>query len=70
MAGGAKRSKLVELGPAESAPVLKLYATRVPITRPFFDATPDSDVAAFAAEASRHPVFRIFSLSPPGRGLG
>lgn len=51
--------KVVELGPQEAAPVLKRYVTGVPITRPFFDATPASDLAAFRAEAPRHPVFRL-----------
>ena len=50
---------IVELGPEERAPVLKRYATQVPVTRPYFDATPDSPLEAFAAEARRHPVFRI-----------
>jgi deazaflavin-dependent oxidoreductase (nitroreductase family) len=50
---------IVELGPAEAAPVLKQYVTEIPITRPFFDAKPDSSLAAFVAEAHRHPVFRI-----------
>jgi deazaflavin-dependent oxidoreductase (nitroreductase family) len=50
---------IVELGPAESALVLKRYVTEVPITRSFFDARPDSPVEAFEAEAPRHPVFRI-----------
>ena len=31
---------IVELGPAESAPVLRRYVTEVPITRLFFDAGP------------------------------
>lgn len=48
-----------ELGPTESAPVLKRYLEEVPIVRPFFDVTPDSSLEAFAAEAPRHPVFRI-----------
>ncbi len=51
--------RIVELGPEEAAPVLKRYVTEVPITRPFFDATPSSDLAAFRAEAPRHPVFRL-----------
>jgi deazaflavin-dependent oxidoreductase (nitroreductase family) len=51
--------KIVELGPEEAAPVLKRYVTEVPITRPFFDARPSSDLAAFRAEAPRHPVFRL-----------
>lgn len=50
---------IVELNPAESAPVLKLYVRRVPTTRPYFDVTPNSALSAFEAEAPRHPVFRI-----------
>jgi deazaflavin-dependent oxidoreductase (nitroreductase family) len=50
---------LVELDPEESAPVLRQYVREVPITRPFFGAGPDAPLAAFAAEAPRHPVFRI-----------
>ena len=52
---------IVELGPEEAAPVLKHYLTEVPITRPFFDVTPESSLDAFAAEAPRHPVFRILA---------
>jgi len=48
-----------EVNAEEAAPVLKMYATRVPITRPYFDAKPESDLAAFRAEAPRHPVFAI-----------
>jgi deazaflavin-dependent oxidoreductase (nitroreductase family) len=48
-----------EVNAEEAAPVLKLYVTRVPITRPYFDAKPDSDLDAFRAEAPRHPVFAI-----------
>ena len=48
-----------ELGPAEAAPVLQRYITRVPITRPYFDVKPDSPLAAFIAEAPRHPVFQL-----------
>jgi deazaflavin-dependent oxidoreductase (nitroreductase family) len=55
---------LTELGVDEAAPVLRQYAREVPITRPFFDAAPESPVEVFAAEAARHPVFRI----NPGSG--
>ena len=48
-----------EIKPEEAAPVLKLYVTRVAITRPYFDVRPDSDLDAFRAEAPRHPVFAI-----------
>jgi deazaflavin-dependent oxidoreductase (nitroreductase family) len=54
---------MVALGPEESAPVLKRYVTEIPITRPFFDATPDAPLEAFVAEAYRHPVFRIHGAS-------
>ena len=55
----AETVAIVELGPAEAAPVLKQYVTEVPITRPFFDAKPDSPLEAFVAEAHCHPVFRV-----------
>lgn len=48
-----------EVNTEEAAPVLKLYVTRVPITRPYFDVRPDSDLSAYRAEAPRHPVFAI-----------
>ena len=53
-----------ELDPSTAAPVLKLYIARVPITRPYFDVTPESPLEAFAAEAPRHPVFRIAGPAP------
>jgi hypothetical protein len=56
--------RIVELGPKESAPVLRQYVTRVAITRPFFDVTPKSSLEAFEAEAPRHPVFRILCREP------
>jgi len=48
-----------EVGAEEAAPVLKMYVAGVPITRPYFDVRPESDLAAFHAEAPRHPVFAI-----------
>lgn len=59
----SETAAIVELGSEESAPLLKQYVTEVPITRPFFDAKPDSPLEAFVAEASRHPVFRIHDIS-------
>jgi hypothetical protein len=32
------------------------------VTRPYFDATPDSSDAAIAAELPRHAVFRLIPL--------
>jgi deazaflavin-dependent oxidoreductase (nitroreductase family) len=54
---------IAELGPEEAAPVLKQYVPEIPITRPFFDAKPNAPLAAFVAEARRHPVFRIHGVS-------
>jgi deazaflavin-dependent oxidoreductase (nitroreductase family) len=59
----AETVAVVELGPAEAAPVLKQYVTEVPITRPFFDARPDAPLEAFVAEAPRHPIFLIHGVS-------
>ena len=50
-----------ELPPADAAPVLQRYVTRVPITRPYFDAKPDSPLSDFVSEAPRHPVFLLGS---------
>jgi deazaflavin-dependent oxidoreductase (nitroreductase family) len=55
---------ITEAGLDEAAPVLKAYVRDVPITRPFFDARPDADLAAFKDEALRHPVFRIQGRAP------
>jgi deazaflavin-dependent oxidoreductase (nitroreductase family) len=51
--------RVVELGAREAAGVLRTYIRQIPITRPFFDVTVDSDAEAFAAEAPRHPVFHL-----------
>jgi deazaflavin-dependent oxidoreductase (nitroreductase family) len=61
--GRSERVVVFEASPAEAAPVLKRYVTEVPITRPYFDVSPGSDLAAFAAVAPRHPVFRIVTTA-------
>ena len=55
--GRSETLPIRELSPADAAPVLQRYVTRVPITRPYFDARPDSSLAAFETESPRHPVF-------------
>lgn len=50
---------ITELRPEEAAPVLKKYISQYPITRPFFDVTPESDIKDFVSEGPKHPVFRI-----------
>lgn len=67
LARGCRREPVVltELPPEDTAPILRQYAREVPVTRPHFDAGPDASLEAFAAEAARHPVFRITSASAP-----
>jgi deazaflavin-dependent oxidoreductase (nitroreductase family) len=48
-----------ELAAAEAAPVLREYLRANGIVKSFFEARPDSPDEAFAAEAQRHPVFRL-----------
>ena len=55
----SQSASIEELGPVESAPILKQYLTKVTVVRPYFDVTPQSPLEAFVAEAPRHPVFRI-----------
>jgi len=50
-----------ELDPVHSAPILKRYSKKEPLTRTFFAATPDSPLEDFIEEAPLHPVFRILS---------
>jgi hypothetical protein len=53
--------ELDELTPEEAAPVLRAYVERVPANQRFLTLSSDSSLAAFAAEAARHPVFRVVS---------
>ena len=48
-----------EAAPDEAGPVLKRYLRLAPSTRPYFQASKDSPVEDFIAEAHRHPVFEL-----------
>jgi hypothetical protein len=50
-----------EVTAKEAAPILKRYVAATPIVLPYFDAGKNADVAAFEAEADRHPVFELIS---------
>jgi deazaflavin-dependent oxidoreductase (nitroreductase family) len=54
-----ERVVVEEVGPDEAAPVLREYLRQTPIVKRYFGATSDSPLEAFAAEAARHPVFRL-----------
>jgi deazaflavin-dependent oxidoreductase (nitroreductase family) len=58
---------VTELGPTEAAPVLKRYLTEHPRTvGAYFDVSKDAAVDDFAAEAPRHPVFRLQAAGASG----
>lgn len=60
---GRRRERLavVELSHEEAVPVLRRYVESRAgrLTRPFFDARPDSPDDAWLGEAGRHVVFRL-----------
>lgn len=57
--GRSETLAIEEVGPDEAAPVLREYVRKVPVVRPYFEAGRDAPLEAFAAEAARHPVFRL-----------
>jgi deazaflavin-dependent oxidoreductase (nitroreductase family) len=62
-----ERIEVVEVPPAESVDVLRAYLRLKPqgkFVQAYFDVTPDSPADDIAAEAPRHPVFRIVSSTP------
>ncbi|WP_410616291.1 nitroreductase family deazaflavin-dependent oxidoreductase [Amycolatopsis sp. lyj-109] len=48
-----------EADAAAAGPVLRAYVRKIPVTAPFFDAKLTGSPEDFAAEADRHPVFRL-----------
>ena len=56
-----ERVQVEEVGPEQSAPVLRAYLRSTPVTAPFFAAKRSAPLEKFAEEADRHPVFRLVS---------
>jgi hypothetical protein len=54
-----------EAAPGEAGPVLQQYAHVASRTRRCFSAPLDAPAEAYAAEASRHPVFELRAPAPP-----
>jgi deazaflavin-dependent oxidoreductase (nitroreductase family) len=55
-----EHARLREATADEAAPVLRSYLRQLRlVVGSYFDVTPASSDAAFAAEASRHPVFQL-----------
>jgi hypothetical protein len=63
---GSRRERLSaeEVDAAAAGPVLRRYVQSVSVTRPYFDVSSNDPETAFAAEAPRHPVFRLEAVSP------
>jgi deazaflavin-dependent oxidoreductase (nitroreductase family) len=57
--GRSETLKAESAGPDDAVPVLRKYMTEIRVTRPYFDAAPDSPDEAVAAELGRHAVFRL-----------
>jgi len=57
--------RLVELEPAERAPILKRYLEVAPGARAHFPVDPDAPLSDFESIASRYPVFRIQAAMAP-----
>jgi deazaflavin-dependent oxidoreductase (nitroreductase family) len=54
-----ERVRVEEVDAETAAPILREYLRKTPVTKPYFDASAESPLEEFAAEASRHPVFRV-----------
>jgi deazaflavin-dependent oxidoreductase (nitroreductase family) len=57
--GRSETFKVQEATAPEAVPVLRKYLVEVPVTRPYFDAAPDSPDGEIAAELPKHPAFRL-----------
>jgi deazaflavin-dependent oxidoreductase (nitroreductase family) len=55
-----------EVSAEAAGPVLKRYVRVANATRPYFQATKDSPVEDFVAEANRHPVFELIPATSDG----
>jgi deazaflavin-dependent oxidoreductase (nitroreductase family) len=55
----SQRFKAEETAAPEAVPVLRRYIAEIRVTRPYFDASPESPDADIAAELPRHSVFRL-----------
>jgi len=57
-----------QLPAAQAGPILQRYIRIAPATRPYFQASKDSPVGDFIAEADRHPVFELAPISEASAG--
>ena len=57
-----------QLPAAQAGSILQHYLRIAPATRPYFQASKDSPVGDFIAEADRHPVFELIPISEASAG--
>jgi len=57
--GRSEKFRVVEADAQTAIPVLRDYIDKIKVTRPYFDAGPESPDDAIAAELKRHAVFRL-----------
>ncbi len=67
--GGRREVRLVEVPPADRAPIIKAYLGRAIGGRPHIPVDPGAPVDAFQAIAPGYPVFRIEPASAGSRGF-
>lgn len=65
--GRGRPCRLVEIPPAQRAPILRRYLRQVPGARPHVPVRPDAPPAAFEAVAADYPVFRVEAATTPAR---
>ena len=55
----SEKFRVDEVAAQIAIPVLRAYIGQIKVTRPYFDANPDSTDDAIAVELKRHAVFRL-----------
>ena len=63
----SERFRVEEADRPAAVPVLRTYMREIRVTRPYFDASPDSADEEVAAELARHSVFRLIPVVNGGR---
>jgi deazaflavin-dependent oxidoreductase (nitroreductase family) len=57
--GNSEKWRVDEASGQAAIPVLRAHIGEIKVTRPYFDANPDSPDESIAAELKRHAVFRL-----------
>jgi deazaflavin-dependent oxidoreductase (nitroreductase family) len=60
--GRSERFNVEEADARAAVPVLRVYIAKIRVTRPYFDARPDSSDDEVASELQRHAVFRLIPV--------